>query len=91
LLGNPTDLRVFDVTDIYCRVSIWQEASGLAVLEAMSLKLPVVANGTGGLPEDVDDSKSGVLVRVGGDLEICAALDRLLDNADLRISMGEAG
>jgi glycosyltransferase involved in cell wall biosynthesis len=91
LLSNPTDAGVFDATDIYCQPSNWQEACALAVLEAMSAKLPVIASNTGGLPELVDDSKSGVLVPAGGSIEICAALERLLDDADLRRSMGEAG
>jgi glycosyltransferase involved in cell wall biosynthesis len=90
-LGNPTGMGVFDASDIYCQPSLWQEASGLAVLEAMSVKLPVIASNTGGLPENVQDGRSGILVPVGGSLEIYAALERLLGDADLRRRMGEAG
>jgi glycosyltransferase involved in cell wall biosynthesis len=43
------------------------------------------------LPELVEDGRSGFLVPVGGSLEICAALNRLLGDAKLRRSMGEAG
>jgi glycosyltransferase involved in cell wall biosynthesis len=91
LLSNPTGIGVFDASDIYCQPSLWQEACPLAVLEAMSVKLPVIASNTGGLPELVEDGRSGILVPVGGSLEICAALERLLSDADLRRSMGEAG
>jgi glycosyltransferase involved in cell wall biosynthesis len=91
LLNNPTEIGVFDASDIYCQPSLWQEACPLAVLEAMSVKLPVVASNTGGLPEIVADGRSGILVPVGGSLEICAALERLLVDADLRRSMGDAG
>ena len=91
LLSNPTEMGVFDASDIYCQPSLWQEACPLAVLEAMSVKLPVVASNTGGLPELVADGLSGILVPVGGSLEICAALERLLVDADLRRSMGDAG
>ena len=91
LLSNPTEMGVFDASDIYCQPSHWQEACPLAVLEAMSVKLPVIASNTGGLPELVEDGRSGILVPVGGSLEICAALERLLGDADLRRSMGEAG
>jgi glycosyltransferase involved in cell wall biosynthesis len=91
LLSNPTEMGVFDASDIYCQPSLWQEACPLAVLEAMSVKLPVVASNTGGLPEIVADGRSGILVPVGGSLEICAALERLLVDADLRRSMGDAG
>jgi len=91
LLNNPTQVGVFDASDIYCQPSLWQEASGLAVLEAMSVKLPVVASNTGGLPEVVVDGRSGILVPVGGTLEICAALERLLVDSDLRRRLGDAG
>ena len=91
LLNNPTEIGVFDASDIYCQPSLWQEACPLAVLEAMSVKLPVVASNTGGLPEIVTDGRSGILVPVGGSMENCAALERLLVDADLRRSMGDAG
>jgi glycosyltransferase involved in cell wall biosynthesis len=91
LLNNPTGAGVFDASDIYCQPSVWQEASGLGVLEAMSLKLPVVASNTGGLPENVQDGRSGILVPVGDSEAICAALEKLLGDPGLRRRMGEAG
>jgi glycosyltransferase involved in cell wall biosynthesis len=91
LINNPTGMGVFEASDIYCQASIWQEASGLGVLEAMSFKLPVIASNTGGLPENVQNGKSGILVSVGDSEEICAALERLLRDDDLRRSMGETG
>jgi glycosyltransferase involved in cell wall biosynthesis len=91
LLSNPTKLGVFDASDIYCQPSLWQEASSLAVLEAMSVKLPVIASNTGGLPENVEDGRSGILVPVGDSEAICAALEKLLGDPDLRRSMGEVG
>jgi glycosyltransferase involved in cell wall biosynthesis len=91
LLTNPTAMGVYDASDIYCQPSVWQEACPIAVLEAMSAKLPVIASYTGGLPELVQDGLSGILVPVGGSQEICAALEQLAADADLRRSMGEAG
>jgi len=57
----------------------------------MSFKLPVIASNTGGLPEIVVDGRSGILVPVGGSIEVCAAVQRLLDDKDLRRGMGESG
>jgi glycosyltransferase involved in cell wall biosynthesis len=91
LLNNPTGTGVFEASDVYCQPSVWQEACPLAVLEAMSVKLAVIASDTGGLPEIVQHGKSGILVPVGNSKEICAALEKLLGNADLRRSMGEEG
>lgn len=91
LLNNPTGIGVFDASDIYCQPSLWQEACSLAVLEAMSVKLPVIASDTGGLSEIVQHDRSGILVPAGNSEEICAALERLLSDSDLRRNMGEAG
>jgi len=91
LLSNPGAAGVFDASDIYCQPSMWQEACPLAVLEAMSAKLPVVASNTGGIPELIADGQSGILVPVGSSEGIREALERLLSDADLRRRMGEAG
>jgi glycosyltransferase involved in cell wall biosynthesis len=91
LLINPTAMGVYDASDIYCQPSVWQEACPLSVLEAMSAKLPVIASNTGGLLELVQDGQSGILVPVGSSEEICAAMEQLLDDPDLRRSMGEVG
>lgn len=91
LLANPTRMGVFDATDIYCQPSRWQEACGLAVLEAMAARRPVIASKTGGLPEHVEDGRSGILVPVGDSEAISAALDVLISDPLLRQNMGEAG
>lgn len=91
MLSSPTTVGVFDATDIYCQPSVWQEACPLAVLEAMSVKLPVVASNTGGLPEIVADGSTGLLVQVQDSEGLAAAFERLVDDADLRRSLGEAG
>ena len=90
-ISNPTDAGVFDASDIYCQPSIWQEASGLAVLEAMSFRLPVVASDTGGLPENVRRGETGILVPPGDEQKLSEAIVRLLDLADYGKKMGEAG
>jgi glycosyltransferase involved in cell wall biosynthesis len=51
----------------------------------------VIASNTGGLLELVQDGQSGILVPVGSSEEICAAMEQLLDDPDLRRSMGEVG
>lgn len=90
MLQNPTAMGVFDATDIYCQPSKWQEASGLAVLEAMSLESPVVASETGAMPEIVQNGVSGLLVPVGDSNRIAAALQTILSDSEHRRTMGRA-
>ena len=90
-LAKPTEEGLFEAADIYCQPSLWQEASPLAVLEAMSFGLPVVASNTGGLPELVEEGITGYLVPAGSSAALCQALERLANNPTLRRQMGAAG
>ena len=40
----------------------YREAQGLAILEAMALSRPVVATAVGGIPEMIEDGRTGLLV-----------------------------
>ena len=91
LLSDPVGLGVFDATDVFCQPSLWQEASGLAVLEAMSMKLPVVASDIGGLPENVREGETGLLFPPGDVAALQAKLQILAADPALRRRMGEAG
>ena len=91
VVSNPTAQGIFEASDVYCQPSMWQEACPLAVLEAMSFQLPVVASRIGGLPELVRDGLTGFLFAPG---DADAMADRLIELARdpaLRRSMGEAG
>jgi alpha-1,3-rhamnosyl/mannosyltransferase len=65
------------------------EGFGLPALEGMARGRPVVASAAGALPEVVGDA--GVLVAPGDPDALAAALDRLLTDADLASSHGDAG
>jgi glycosyltransferase involved in cell wall biosynthesis len=67
------------------------EAFAIVLLEAFSCGTPVVATFAGGIPEVVKDGKNGILVPVNNHLELAKAIQRLLDNKDERISMGQVG
>ena len=64
------------------------EGLGSAALAAMAAGVPVVASAIGGLPEVVDDGKTGFLV-TGGDFQ--KPVRRLLDDAALAAQMSRAG
>lgn len=56
-------VKVLDASDVFICPSIY-EPLGIVNLEAMALKLPVVATATGGIPEVVVDQKTGKLVNI---------------------------
>jgi glycosyltransferase involved in cell wall biosynthesis len=66
------------------------EGFGIAALEAMASGLPVVASATGGLPELVEDERTGFLVPVGDVEALAGRLGRLLGDDALRARLGDA-
>jgi len=70
--------------------SVWAEAAGLVNLEALACGLPVVASRIGGIPDLVDDGRTGFLFTPGDPQELAAQLRRLVSDAPLRRRMSEA-
>ena len=66
------------------------EELGTAILEAMSLGVPVVASRTGGIPEVVEHRRTGLLVSSGDASGFARAVDALLGDAPRRRAMAEA-
>lgn len=89
-LGHRNDVpRLLDGFDIFAHPSR-HEPFGLAVTEAMAHSLPVVAWREGGIAEQVDDQRTGILVAPLDISGLRAAIARLVVSPDLRTSMGIA-
>jgi glycosyltransferase involved in cell wall biosynthesis len=67
-----------------------REGLGVAVLEAMSAGVPVVATAVGGLPDVIEDGTGGVLVEPGDARALAAAVDALVADPGLRARLGAA-
>lgn len=67
------------------------EGFGLVFLEAAASGLPAVGGRSGGVPEAVEDGKTGFLVGGADVEELERALRRLMGSAALRTEMGRAG
>jgi L-malate glycosyltransferase len=76
--------------DIYCQPSR-NEGLGLAILEAMSMKLPVIATRVGGIPEAVEEGVTGLLVSSESPAELAAGIALLLRDPGKCKEMGDAG
>ena len=86
LLGGAT---------IFCLPSIITEEGGregipVALMEAMAMELPVVSTNTVGIPELIEHQREGLLVPQKDPVSLGSALEKLLDNKELRIAMGSA-
>jgi glycosyltransferase involved in cell wall biosynthesis len=68
-----------------------RESFGIVALEAMAMKVPVVASRIGGLEEVVEHEKTGLLVPPGDAAALAEAIRGLADNPEKRRNMGKAG
>jgi len=88
-LGDRGKVQHFmQAADCLVCPSLWDEAAGLVNLEGLACGLPVVASRVGGIPEIVDDGRTGLLFARGNVDELTAALERLRADAELRAHMG---
>ena len=76
--------------DLYVHPAL-MEGFGIAVLEAMAMRKPVVATTTGGLPEIVQDGETGMLVPPGDADALTRTVSSLLQDPTRRRQWGEAG
>ncbi len=56
----------------------YREAQGLTILEAMALSRPVIASAVGGIPEVIEDGRTGILVPPHDSEALGSAIIRLL-------------
>lgn len=80
MLGKVTDpIQILSIADVFILPSE-TESFGLAALEAMASKVPVVSTNTGGLPEVNIDGYSGYLCNVGDVNQMVEKTISLLEN-----------
>lgn len=78
----------FRRADIFVLPSIEEGSGSLSLLEAMQAGAAIVASHVDGIPEDVADGESALLVEPGNVEALRAALARLVDSAALRHDLG---
>jgi glycosyltransferase involved in cell wall biosynthesis len=76
--------------DVLVHASLIPEPLGQVVQEGMRAGLPVVAAGTGGPAEVIDDGRDGLLYPMGDAAALGEALVRLARSPDLRARIGAA-
>lgn len=80
-LTNASDY--VEAYDILCMPSVETESFGLVALEAASYSVPTVAFCTGGIPEVVENGKSGYIVPCRNASAMANAIGRLMDDKQL--------
>lgn len=87
---NPIPLvKGFDIGTCVSRQG--NEGIPNSLIESMAARRPVVATRVDDIPELVEDQVNGILIDDGDLTQLVAALERLIQDADLRRRMGEVG
>jgi glycosyltransferase involved in cell wall biosynthesis len=87
-LGVREDIpQLLSIMDFFIMPS-FTEGTPLSIIEAMSMKLPVIASKVGGIPELIYEGETGLLVNPGKPDEIAAAVLNLLKDPKTRKEMG---
>lgn len=87
---RPDVLSVLKAFDLFVMSSL-TEGLGTSLLDAMACGKPIVATTAGGIPEVVQDGRTGVLVPPRDHDAMAAAIVKLLKDPSLRRRMGDAG
>jgi glycosyltransferase involved in cell wall biosynthesis len=83
-------VRLYNQTQVFVSPSLY-EGFGLPAAEAMACGAPVVATTAGAFPEVIEDGVSGLLVPPRDAAALARAIERLLDDAELRRELGQGG
>ncbi len=90
-LGYRSDARaLIELLEVLVVPSL-HEGSPLVVLEAMSAGIPIVASAVGGIPDQIEHDKEGILVPSKDPVALGDAILRLLRDRALARRLGEAG
>ncbi|MGW0610662.1 glycogen synthase [Streptomyces sp. NPDC002788] len=92
MLPRPEVIQLLTHAALFVCPSVY-EPLGIVNLEAMACGTPVVASAVGGIPEVVDDGRTGLLVPAGDGFEagLARAMDTVLGDPEAARRMGEAG
>jgi glycosyltransferase involved in cell wall biosynthesis len=90
LVGWTENLCALYATLDICALSSSNEGTPVAIIEAMAAARAVVATAVGGVPDVVDDGRTGLLVEPGNSPALAAALGHLARNPTERLRLGAA-
>jgi glycosyltransferase involved in cell wall biosynthesis len=89
--GNVNQDKLLDLYRESDALVLSSFAEGLPVvlMEAMAMEIPCVAPWVNGIPEIVTNATDGLLVPPGDALALARAIGRLMDDAELRRTLGQ--
>lgn len=95
-VSNEELRQAYATTNVFVLPAVFDtrqdtEGLGVVLLEAMNYSVPVIASDIGGITDIVQHDRTGILVPPGDEPALANALSRVLTDAALSRTLGEAG
>jgi len=90
-VDRPGKLRLLESIDVFAMPTVFPEAKGIPVIEAMAAGVPVVAPAHGTFPELLDDERAGLLHVPGDPADLARRIGGLFDDVELASRCGRHG
>jgi glycosyltransferase involved in cell wall biosynthesis len=87
--NSPELIRLYHASDIFC-LPTYGDCLPMVLSEAGAASLPVISTRIAGIPEIVQDGKTGFLITPGSREELLRALMTLIVSPELRLTQGQA-
>ncbi|KAA3600976.1 MAG: glycosyltransferase family 1 protein [Calditrichaeota bacterium] len=75
--------KFYQIADIYIQYSKI-ETMGRAICEAMSCRLPVIGSNIGGIPDVIQDGKTGLIAEINNVEDLTEKISRVLTDSEFR-------
>jgi glycosyltransferase involved in cell wall biosynthesis len=82
-VDNAKIETVYRSADVLLLPSIWPENQPVSITEAMAAGIPVIASRIGGIPELVEDGRTGFLVEPGDSFALASKMRAFVENPDM--------
>jgi glycosyltransferase involved in cell wall biosynthesis len=90
-VDRPGKIALLEQSDVFAMPTVFPEAKGIPVIEAMAAGVPVVAPGHGTFPELLDSERAGLLHRPGDAADLARAITAVLDDVSQASRLGAHG
>jgi len=82
--------KYYSIADVFVRASL-SEGMGNVFLEAMATGLPIIGTRIGGIPDFLEDGKTGLFCEIKNPQSIAEKIKQILDNDGLRKTLAKNG
>jgi len=90
-LEYPVEVKKFlSEIDVYLLLS-GMEGLGQTIIEALLMEKPVIATNIGGIPELIEDGKTGFLIETGNHEDLIKKINQVFDQPVIASNMGSKG